>query len=78
MRSASTATYLSIMPEIVPNPIKRILSIESQIEGEMQVEKKANKKALIKTNHDNTPIMEHTKQCQTKMMTLTQNFLYLV
>lgn len=66
------------MPEIVPNLIKGILGIESQIEEEMQVEKKANKKAPVKANHDNTPIMEHTKQRQTTIMTLTQNFLYLV
>lgn len=65
-------------PKTTLNPMERMLGIEDQVEEQIQVERKANKEALIEANYDNTPIIKHIKQCQTRTMTLTHNFLHLI
>lgn len=63
------------MSKTVSNLIKRILGI---VKKEIQAEKETNKKAPVEVNHHNTPIIKQIKQRQTIIMTLTQNFLYLI
>lgn len=62
IKNASIATHLGTMSKIAFNSIEGTLGIKGQVEGEMQVEKETNKKALAEANYNNTPKTKQIKK----------------